>query len=145
MIYTNPCLWLINILVYSFVRPSRLRSGAGTIECPGLLVASGLPVYVVLHSNPLNKLIIDNWIAYFSPRSRIVGMDYFHSLPVPAFAISQTGIITGIGILWEMSDFQYFQFLYISYINLYRDVKLGQGISWVTENRGHFAQFYCKY
>ena len=56
---------------------------------------------------------------FFNPfRSRIMGMfffipfpfpncgnGFFHSLPIPEFAISQTGI----GILWEIPDFQYFQ------------------------------------
>ena len=35
----------------------------------------------------------------FPSRSRIVGMDFFNSLPIPEFAISQTGIKTGIGLL----------------------------------------------
>ena len=35
----------------------------------------------------------------FPTRSRIVGMDFFHSLPIPKFAISQKGIKTGIGLL----------------------------------------------
>ena len=35
----------------------------------------------------------------FPSRSRIVGMDFFDSLPIPEFAISQTGIKTGIGVL----------------------------------------------
>ena len=30
---------------------------------------------------------------------RIVGMDFLNSLPIPEFAISQTGIKTGIGLL----------------------------------------------
>ena len=41
----------------------------------------------------------------FPYRSQIVGMDFFHSLPVPEFAITQTGIKTGIGVLWEIPDF----------------------------------------
>ena len=35
----------------------------------------------------------------FPSRSRIVGMDFFNSLPIPEFDISQTGIKTGIGLL----------------------------------------------
>ena len=35
----------------------------------------------------------------FPSRSRIVVMDFFNSLPIPEFAISQTGIKMGIGLL----------------------------------------------
>ena len=49
------------------------------------------------HSLPVPKV----WDCFFSfpSRSRIVGMDFFNSLPIPEFAISQTGIKTGIGLL----------------------------------------------
>ena len=51
--------------------------------------------------------IPESWECFFSfpSCSRIVGMDFFHSLPVPEFAISQTGI----RILFYLPDFQYFQ------------------------------------
>ena len=43
----------------------------------------------------------------FPSSSWIMGIDFFHSVPVPEYVISPMGIITGIGILWEISDFQY--------------------------------------
>ena len=49
------------------------------------------------HSLPVPELW--EWIFSFPSRSRIVGMDFFNSLPIPEFAISQTGIKTGIGLL----------------------------------------------
>ena len=49
------------------------------------------------HSLPVPELW--EWIFSFPSRSQIVGMDFFNSLPIPEFAISQTGIKTGIGLL----------------------------------------------
>ena len=52
---------------------------------------------VFFHSLPVPDL----WELIFSfpSRSQTVGMVFFNSLPIPEFAISQTGIKTGIGLL----------------------------------------------
>ena len=59
--------------------------------------------WVSVIENQTNPLIPfpELWECFFSfpSRSWIVGMDFFHSLPIPEFAISQTGIKTGIGLL----------------------------------------------
>ena len=48
---------------------------------------------------PFPFLNCGNGFFSFPSRSRIVGIDFFHSLPIPEFAISQMGIKKGIGLL----------------------------------------------
>ena len=79
-------------------------------------------ILVPVHSQEWKPLIpvpeLWEWIFSSPSRSWIMGMGFFHhlsvpemwesqvfgffySLPIPEFAISQTGIKTGIGLLWE--------------------------------------------
>ena len=48
---------------------------------------------------PFPFLNYGNVFFSFPSLSRIVGIIFFHSLPIPEFAVSQTGIKTGIGLL----------------------------------------------
>ena len=47
-----------------------------------------------------------NVFFYSHPISKSWEWIFLHSLPVSEFAISQAGIIMGIGILWEITDYQ---------------------------------------
>ena len=61
----------------------------------------------------------------FPSRSRIVGLDFFHSLPIPEFAISQ---VTGLQKLWRFAKCQEFNYWTCSFLAglrfLYLDIQL---------------------
>ena len=72
---------------------------------------AGIPVPG--HSQEWRPLIpvpeLWEWIFSFPSRSQTLGMEIFHSLPVPELTISKLGIKRENERLWEMLVFQHFQ------------------------------------